>query len=108
MDVLRGLADDVGRASAPKQAAGWVAEKAAQLKLVADGHADQDLRDLLELEAMRTGVEGKRCLVRSLRQLGEDPRLARIDLESWEDQVDEQAVQLERIRLAAARAALTA
>ena len=105
--VLRDLADEVGRASAPKQAVGWMAEKVAQLKLMADGHADESLRDLLELEAMRTGVEGKRCLVRSLRQVKDDPRLSGMDLESWEQQVDEQATQLERFRLDAARDALT-
>ncbi len=106
-EVLQTLARAIGGQASPvKQAAGWVAEKAAQLKLTADAQSDGTLRDLLELETMRTGVEGKRCLIRSLRCLEDDPRIAQVDLDWWQDLAEAQAERLEALRLQAVMAAI--
>lgn len=105
-DIVTSLAEQLdSRAHPVKRSAGWMAEKAAQAKLVLDGRGDDALRDLLELEVMRTGVEGKRCLWRTLGELTDDDRIAAIDLDRLRTWAEQQAEELERRRLAAARAA---
>jgi hypothetical protein len=105
--IVEDLLDEFGGSSLPKQAVGWVAEKLGQVKLQLDAVIDGDLRDLLELELFRTGVEGKGCLYRSLRALTADPRIAAVDVDALVDLAARQAEELERHRLAAALAALT-
>ncbi len=104
--MLEGLAERVGSVGMLKQTAGRIVEQMAQVKLQIDGRLDDSLRDLLELEAMRTGVEGKRCLIRSLMALLPDPRLDGVDLSWWESLAKGQAERLEQLRVAAATDAL--
>ncbi len=105
--IVQSLADQFSTgASHIKQAAGWAAEKAAQVKLALDGDGNEDLRDLLELETMRTGVEGQKCLWRSLQRL-DDERVGAVDIEAHLRTADEQADTLEQFRLDAAVRALT-
>ncbi len=59
-----------------RMALGWLAEKAGRLKLNGRIVSRSPLSDVLELEALRLGVEGKACAWRVLRALsGTDPRL---------------------------------
>jgi hypothetical protein len=61
------------------------------------------LSDLIELEAMRLGIEGKGCLWRSLRMLaGTDSRLETSEFEELETRAHAQIYELETMRLAAA------
>ncbi|WP_370325842.1 hypothetical protein [Euzebya sp.] len=106
LGVVEQLAGRFETPKAPKQAVGWVAEKVAQLKLKVDAMADETIRDLLELELMRTGVEGKACLWRSLLDFADDPRIADIDLTALIDRAAAQADELEVHRRESARAAL--
>jgi hypothetical protein len=82
--VMRALADEIGEdrqalleimtalgvpARGYKVWAGWLAEKAGRLKLNGSLLARSPLSDLLELEMMRLGVEGKMAGWRTLRIL---------------------------------------
>jgi len=84
---------------------GWVLEKAGRLK--SNGHllTRSPLSDLVELEGMRLGVEGKGCLWRALLAL-DDPRLSRARLERLAARAEAQVGTLEELRLGAARAVL--
>jgi hypothetical protein len=82
--IMRALADDIGEdrqallgimstlgvpVRAYKVWAGWVAEKAGRLKLNSSLRSRSPLSDLLELEMMRLGVEGKAAGWQTLRTL---------------------------------------
>ncbi|RPE27916.1 hypothetical protein [Kitasatospora cineracea] len=61
------------------------------------------LTDLVELEALRLGVVGKRQLWSALAELfGDDPRVDRTRLDELADRADQQARLLEELRLRAA------
>jgi hypothetical protein len=84
-------------------AAGWLGEKAGRLKLNGTVLRRSPLSDLMELEAMRLGIEGKGCLWRSLRMLaGTDSRLEASEFEELETRAHAQIYELETMRLAAA------
>ena len=86
-------------------AAGRLAERAGRLKLNGTWLRRSPLSDLMELEAMRLGVEGKACLWRSLRLLaGTDTRLEVSTFEALEQRALGQVFELETMRLAAAEA----
>lgn len=88
--------------SRTRKMAGWLAEKAAQLKLKVDDPAGGPLRRLEVFEAVSLGVEGKRLLWRSLAAAL--PGAA--DYGRLEQRAEEQRRRLEAARLAAAQAAL--
>lgn len=82
---------------------GWLAEKAGRLKVNGSVVRRSPLSDLVELEAMRMGIEGKGCLWRSLRMLsGTDPRLEASEFEALEQRAHAQIYELETLRLDAA------
>lgn len=64
-----------------KEAIGWLTEKAGRLKLNGRVLGRSPLSDVLELETLRVGVEGKTALWRTLRKLGsfDDARLQRLE-----------------------------
>jgi len=90
-----------------KVAAGWGAEKVGRLKPNGRLVSYSPLSRLVELEALTIGVAGKLAMWESLREvLGEDPRLAEIDLERLAARARGQLETLEALRLAAAGEAL--
>jgi len=103
VDVMRTLGVPV---RPYKVLAAWALEKAGRLK--PNGHllTRSPLSDLVELEAMRLGVEGKRCLWRTLLELGDD-RLGGAALQELHERALEQARTLERLRLDTARRVLS-
>ena len=78
--------------------AAWAAEKVGRLKL--NGHllSRSPLSSLLELEALRLGVEGKASLWRSLRQVA-DSRLDQARLEQLLAAAEAQVRTLEEMRV---------
>lgn len=93
----------------PRVAAGRLGERAARLKLNGRLVKRSPLSDVLELEAMRLGVEGKASLWRSLRVLAAtDPRLDLAAVDELLARAGQQASLLEALRLEAARSAFTA
>ncbi|MER6190099.1 hypothetical protein [Streptomyces cyaneofuscatus] len=82
---------------------GRVGELAGRLKTNGRLLSRSPLSDVLELEAMRLGVEGKACCWRALRALAEvDRRLDPLRLERLLRRADEQAALLETLRMSAA------
>jgi hypothetical protein len=101
------LLNVMGRLGVPparsRVAAGWLAEKAGRLKLNGTLLRRSPLSDLVELEAMRLGIEAKGCLWRSLRMLAAtDGRLEASEFEDLETRAHAQIYELETMRLAAA------
>jgi hypothetical protein len=91
-----------------KVAAGWLGEKVGRLKL--NGHllGRSPLSDLVELEALRLGVEGKASMWRVLLCVADDePRLEHTEVELLLDRARRQAEELEQQRLARGCAVLT-
>jgi len=92
-----------------KVATGWALEKAGRLKT--NGHLlhRSPLGDLVELEALVLGVQGKAAGFRALRSIAthHDPRLDVTDLDRLIDRAERQAQKLEELRLHAAARALT-
>lgn len=104
---LRRLADRLPAPQLPHRILGRVAIRGARIRLAFESlRRGEEFRDLLELEMVRTGVEGKQCLWRSLLALDDDPALADLDLDALLRQAHDQATRLERRRTDAARAAL--
>lgn len=88
---------------------GWVGEKVGRVKL--NGHllTRSPLSNLVELEALRLGVEGKGAGWRLLRAVAEqDPRLDPADLDRLVERAQDQVGRLEALRMQAGRAALAA
>ena len=84
-------------------ALGWVGEKVARLKLNGRLFQRSPLSTLLELEAMRLGVEGKAAGWRTLRTVAEhDDRLDTAELDRLIARADEQIDTLEQLRVNAA------
>ncbi|MFF4582041.1 hypothetical protein ACFY15_27200 [Streptomyces sp. NPDC001373] len=93
----------------PRVAAGRLAEKAARLKPNGRLVKRSPLSDVLELETMRLGVEGKASLWRSLRVLAAtDSRLDLTAVDRLQARAGQQASLLEALRLEAARSTFTA
>jgi len=91
-----------------KVATGWALEKAGRLKT--NGHLlhRSPLSDLVELEALVLGVQGKAAGFRALRSIAQhDPRFDVTDLDRLIDRAERQAQKLEELRLHAAARALT-
>jgi hypothetical protein len=78
----------------------WAAEKVGRLKL--NGHLldRSPLSSLVEVEALRLGVEGKACLWRTLRAIADqDARLDAARLDDLLARAGRQAKILERLRV---------
>ena len=103
--TLEGLMEALGGNQNPfKQAGAWLGEKLSRLKL---GTEQKDLSNLLSVEALCMGVEGKICLWRTLRELtGQYGALSGFDFDQLLGRAEGQKEGLERHRLALARTAL--
>ena len=97
---------DVDRSSA-KPAAAWLMEKVGRLKLNGQLRGYSPLSRLVELEALETGVTGKRCLWQALSQalLG-DVRLQELDFSALIARAERELAAIGEHRRAAASAAL--
>jgi len=90
-----------------KVAGGWLMEKAGRAKLNGSLFSYSPLSQVVELEGLRLGVEGKLSLWLGLRKLAKrDERLRIIDLEGLIKQARAQRDVLERERLKAVTKAL--
>lgn len=86
-----------------KVAAGWAAERVARLKLNGRLFDRSPLSSVVELEALRLGIEGKAAGWRTLRRLaGSDDRLDAGRLDGLLERARGQADTVEELRVAAA------
>jgi hypothetical protein len=108
--VLSEIADELGVSQNPiKQATGWIAEKASQVKFSGAGSGEPDHGMFMALESLRLGVAGKKCLWIALRDAKPAyPELARFDLDDLIERASAQEETLEQERRAAGRVALGA
>jgi hypothetical protein len=84
-----------------KSIAAWAAEKAGRLKPNGRIAGRSPLTDLVELEALRLGVEGKAACWRTLLALTDDaPGLKPSELQLLQDRARAQITVLEELRLA--------
>jgi hypothetical protein len=96
-DIMRGLGVPARRYMV---VAGWLGEKAGRLKTNGRLVRRSPLSSLLELEAMRLGVEGKASGWRTLRELADsDERLDADRLDTLLERAREQATMLEDLRV---------
>lgn len=90
-----------------KSAVAWIAEKAARLKPNRRLTARSPLSRVLELEALRLGVEGKTAGWRTLRELADvETRLPAAQLDALISRARRQADELENLRVRAVTEAL--
>lgn len=100
LEMMAAVGESVRRIEA---AAGWVLEKAGRLKPNARVVSRSPLSRLVELEAMRQGVEGKIAAWRTLRaRAGVDRRLDADRLDELIARGRGQVTRLERLRARAA------
>jgi hypothetical protein len=95
--------------SAVKPGIAWVSEKVGRLKLNGALTGYSPLSRLIELEGLRLGIEGKRCLWRSLRHAR--PPEAEVTDEELDALIARAEAQIEAVeehRVKAARVALAA
>jgi hypothetical protein len=92
--------------SEPRKAAGWIAGKAAQIKLRLDDPDNGDLYRLQSLEALVIGIEGKGALWRALWAAEVDSGVDRVDYDELERRAESQAIIVDKLRLEAAKGAL--
>jgi hypothetical protein len=91
-----------------RKAGGWIAEHIAEAKLEMDDPDSGDLRRLERLEALVLGIAGKSVLWRGLEAASAaDERLRGPDYEQLSERAREQLQRVEKLRIAAARSALT-
>jgi NAD(P)-dependent dehydrogenase (short-subunit alcohol dehydrogenase family) len=89
--------------SAPRQAAAWMTEKAASLKMRLDDRGDGALHQLELLEALAMGIDGKRALWHALQAASiVEPRLQGVDYTRLIGRAEEQRERVEARRLQAA------
>jgi hypothetical protein len=95
--------------SSPRKATAWLAEKAAQLKLMMDDRPGGALRLIEGMEALSLGIEGKRGLWQALAVTAEDlPELQGMEYARLGRRAEEQRSRVEQMRLDYARAAFGA
>jgi hypothetical protein len=100
------LAELDASTSVPRRVAGWMSEKALELKLIADDPGNGALRLFEAVEAIELGVHGKLGLWKALAANAQEiPLLRTIDYEPLIKQAEEQEALLEILRLEASRAA---
>lgn len=102
--VLRRLLSDLGLAEArPKQGLAQAAERIGRLKLNGQLTGYSPLSRLVELDALSAGVDVKRSMWASLRQVRHRyPVVADVDLEALIERAERQRRTLEEHRLDAA------
>ena len=107
-DVLESLMDQLGiEKSTVKQAGSWLMEKVSRLKFMTTERVAGATRNLIELEALQLGVQGKEALWLALEQVMDlDPKLADFEFGALADRAEHQVLAIEQQRLQAARAAL--
>ena len=96
-----------GHTSPVRSAAGWLAEKASQLKLLFDDPERGKLGRLEALEILQLGIHGKRGLWSALRAV--QPRIVTldgVDLGRLEKRAETQHAQVEALRVESARRVL--
>ena len=95
------------RQSRPRQAAAWITEKIAELKLRLDDPTDGSLRLLESLEALSLGIEGKHALWDALASAAAAaPALQETDYTGLKQRAEDQRRRVETHRLDAAKGAL--
>lgn len=98
--LMRGLGLDVSRI---KPLLGWFAEKLGRAKLNGRLLSRSPLSSLVELEAMRLGVEGKAAAWRTLHTICDhEPALDPNELQQLIDKAERQIEELESLRKSAA------
>jgi hypothetical protein len=98
VEVLDRLIEVVGERSRLKEAAAWVGQKVAQLKM--PGHSAHDLGVFESLEALAIGILGKRALWQALAQTAvHDPRLGGVDYDGLILRAEEQFALVNARRL---------
>jgi hypothetical protein len=107
--ALEAIMDELGvRKDLLKDAAAWMAEKVGRLKLNGKIIGFSPLSQLVELEGLALGVEGKLSLWRALQEIkGDYPALAKADLNRLAARAKAQREGIERLRIEAAANALT-
>lgn len=91
-----------------KERLGWATEKLGRLKLNGQLLGYSPLSRLVELEGLVLGISGKLAMWQALRLvLGDDPRLAGLDLGQLIERAREQRKAVEGLRRRAAGEALT-
>jgi hypothetical protein len=106
--TLREITRALGLREARYKALGALAaERLGRFKLNGRLRSRSPLSTLVEVEALRLGVEGKAAGWRTLRELAEaEPRLSAERLDDLLERAGRQIDTLERLRVAAAREAL--
>jgi hypothetical protein len=106
-DVLGRLMEQLEiEKSTVKQASTWTLEKFSRLKFMVSERTSKDLRNLLELEALQIGVQGKHALWLGMEQVTDlDARLVETNFAALADRAEHQVLAIEHHRLQAARAA---
>lgn len=93
---MRGLGIDVSRI---KAALGWFAEKVGRIKLNGRLLSRSPLSSLIELEAIRLGVEGKAAVWRTLHGIcDQEAALDSNELQQLIDRAGRQIEELEGLR----------
>jgi hypothetical protein len=93
--------------SKSKMTAAWTAEKLGRLKLNGQITGYSPLSRLVEVEALTTGINGKRALWLALGRISDrDERLRELDFDALAERARSQVERLEPYRLAAASEAL--
>ena len=107
--ALEAIMDELGvRKDLLKDTAAWIAEKVGRLKLNGKIIGFSPLSQLVELEGLALGIEGKLSLWRALQEIqGEYPALANADLDRLAARAKAQREGIERLRIEAAANALT-
>lgn len=98
---------DGGTTSALRQAGGWMAEKAEQLKLLMDDRGGGTLGRLERIETLALGILGKLALWRAL-SAASIPEFAGTDFSRLEARAGQQHERVERWRIEAAKRVLGA
>jgi len=107
--LIQLLQDLGGKESAVRKAAAWLTEKLGQVKLQIDDSGSGELRTLEALETLALGIQGKLALWRSLASVRDlIPQLGSLDYSRLQSRAIDQFNQVDRLRLQAARRALTA
>ena len=91
-----------------KEAAGWVMEKFSRIKLSDAMTGNEDLKRLLEFEALSLGIEGKLVMWGALGEVSSSyPELADMDFAGLAKRADNQRASLEERRMQAAKGAFS-
>ncbi|MGH7517516.1 MAG: hypothetical protein ACREOC_08610 [Gemmatimonadales bacterium] len=102
-EVLSGLLRELGSGeSSVRKAAGWLAEKAAGLKLRWDDRGNAGFHRFEALEGLALGIQGKLSLWRALSSVATMPAVRTLDLRTLARKAEAQHAAVEARRVAAA------